>query len=351
MGQHPSLAEHLAQRSSGGDLQGAMSTTILRLADAAAAVAELIAAGPLAGELAAVVGNNADGDAQKMLDVRANDQFTTALRLAPVALVGSEEEDLPVRLDDQAPLVVAIDPLDGSSNIDVNVSVGTIFSIYPRLAGTVSANAGRQREILQPGADQLAAGFFVYGPCTALVLTTGQGTDVFTLDRRTGDFVLTAAGLRIPDGSKEYAINASNYRYWEAPVRAFIDDCVSGAEGPRGANYNMRWVASLVAEAYRILIRGGIFLYPRDSREGYGQGRLRLVYEANAIAFLIEQAGGQATDGVGRILEIQPSALHQRVPLIFGAREKVERLAQFHATPQVFEELSPLFGERSLFRH
>jgi fructose-1,6-bisphosphatase I len=204
---------------------------------------------------------------------------------------------------------------------------------------------------LRPGTAQLAAGFVVYGPQTALVLTLRAGTHVFTLDRRTNTFVLTRADVRIPAGRREYAINASNYRHWDEPVRAYVDDCIAGADGPRGTDFNMRWIASLVAEAFRILARGGIFLYPSDARPGYERGWLRLVYEANPLALVVEEAGGAATDGENRILEISPTALHQRVPLVFGCRHKVERVAEYYAgrLPSPGER-SPLFGRRGLFR-
>jgi len=322
----------------------ALAETIIGIAAAAAAVAELVAQGPLAGALGAVLGSNADGDAQKALDVRANEMFLDALRLAPVAVFASEEAETALALDPRAPLVVAIDPLDGSSNIDTNLSIGSIFSVLPNPGGDPA------RAALQPGTSQLAAGFAVYGPQTALVLTLGRGAYVFTYDRKGGAFALTRPETRIPPGRREYAINASNYRHWEEPVRAYIDDCVAGADGPRGADFNMRWLASLVAEAYRILARGGIFLYPRDDRPGYHSGRLRLVYEANPIAFVVEQAGGAATDGARRILDIAPESLHQRVPLAFGSRDKVERLARYHREPHGLGERSPLFGKRGLFR-
>jgi fructose-1,6-bisphosphatase I len=322
----------------------ALAATIERIAATTVTIAELIARGPLAGTLGAVVGNNADGDAQKELDLRANQLLLEALRDAPVAVFGSEEIDTAVVLDADAPLAVAVDPLDGSSNIDTNLTIGTIFSVLPNLGDDPAT------VLLQPGASQLAAGFVVYGPQTALVLTLGRGAHIFVLDRCSGEFMLARADAQIPTGRREYAINASNYRHWEVPVRAYIDDCVSGAEGPRGANFNMRWNASLVAEAYRILARGGIYLYPRDDRAGYHNGRLRLVYEANPIAFLAEQAGGAAIDGEHRILDLVPRALHQRVPLVFGSRDKVARVADYHREPHGLGERSPLFGRRGLFR-
>jgi fructose-1,6-bisphosphatase I len=342
-----SLGQHLEYWSGDDRGRAAIAETVARLAEASTRVSDLVAQGPLAGALQAVVGGNVAGDEQKELDLRANALFIDALKGAPVAAFGSEESEAILILQDGAPLAVAIDPLDGSSNIDTNLSIGTIFSILP-MAGAEEGPA--EVVFRQTGRNQLAAGFVVYGPQTALVLTLGQGTHIFTLDRESGNFLLTSAKVQIPKGKREYAINASNYRHWEEPVQAYIDDCISGAEGPRGKNFNMRWTASLVAEAFRILVRGGIFLYPRDNRPGYRHGRLRLVYEANPIAFVIEQAGGAATDGERRILDLVPTDLHQRVPLVFGSRDKVEHVIRYHTDRHSIGERSPLFGRRSLFR-
>jgi fructose-1,6-bisphosphatase I len=345
VGEHPRLRRHLDDWA-GTDVQRAtVVRTVMAIADTAAVVSKLIADGPLAGTLGAVTGaDNADGDAQKELDVRANELFIAALRDAPVAVYGSEENPEPLVLDVRAPLAVAIDPLDGSSNIDTNVSIGTIFSILPMVPGEPDA------AFQQPGVNQLAAGFVIYGPQTALVLSVGQGTHIFTYDRDGAAFVLTRANVEIALGKREYAINASNYHHWEEPMRAYIDDCMAGIDRPDAKQFNMRWIASLVAEAFRILARGGIFLYPRDKRPGYQNGRLRLVYEANPIAFVVEHAGGAATDARHRILEIQPTALHQRVPFIFGARDKVERVVRYHEGHHGIGERSPLFARRGLFR-
>jgi fructose-1,6-bisphosphatase I len=341
------LHDHLDLWAGAAAERCAIAATVGAIARASAGLADLIAQGPLAGALDAVVGGNADGDAQKELDVRADKLFMAELCAAPVAVYASEESPAPVVLRPGAPLAVTIDPLDGSSNIDTNLSIGTIFGILPvppEVVDPVTAAC------LQPGTAQLAAGFVVYGPRTALVLTLGDGVDVFTLDRRTGTYWLTRADVLIPPDKREYAINASNYRHWEEPIRTYVDDCIAGANGPRGEDFNMRWAASLVAEAFRILGRGGIFLYPRDNRPGYQKGRLRLVYEANPLALVMEQAGGGATDGERRILEIVPDALHQRVPLVFGARDKVDRVARYHDGTLPPAERSPLFGRRGLFR-
>lgn len=327
-----------------------IARTLRWAAVAARQVADLAALGPLAGALGAArdgsrAGNVAGGDVRKELDIRAEEFFIDALRSAPLAAIGSEESEAPIPLHAEGRLVLALDPLDGSANIAINAPIGSIFSILPTLPDAPPAAA-----LLQPGTAQLAAGFFLYGAETVLVLTLGAGTQVFTLDRRRNAFVLTRRDLALPEGIHEYAINASNYRHWEAPVRAYIDDCVAGAEGPQGADFNMRWLASAVGEAFRILLRGGIYLYPGDARPGYREGRLRLVYEANPLAFLIEQAGGAASDGVRRILTHTPRGLHQRVPLVFGARDKVARVAAYCAGELAVAEHAPLFGRRGLFR-
>ncbi len=301
-----SFLSQTAERDKG---LAAACAAISEIATCAAEVAELIALGRLYGSIGASTDHkNTDGDVQKQLDLIADEKFIAALRRAPVAIVVSEELNDPLVLNEAAPVVVAIDPLDGSSNIDANVSIGTIFSILPVLAG-----GGEPAEhFLQPGRLQLAAGFAVYGPQTSLVLAIAGKTQSFTLDRRNGKFIRVAADVQIKEDATEYAINASNYRHWDPSVRIFIDDCVKGAEGPFGRNYNMRWVASLVAEAYRILLRGGLFLYPGDHREGYADGRLRLTYEANPMALVAENAGGAATDGHRRILDILPAGIHVR---------------------------------------
>jgi fructose-1,6-bisphosphatase I len=341
------LEEHLANWA-GPDLpRNEIATTIQALANACRALSHLIGAGALAGALGAPRGDHGAGDAQKELDVLANDLIVASLAGAPVAALVSEELDEVVLVNPGAPLLVAIDPLDGSSNIDTNVSVGTIFSVQP--APFDGATPGLLA-FLQPGVRQVAAGYALYGPHTALVLTVGEGTHVFTLDRTSGQYRLTAERVRVPPRTREFAINASNHRHWDEPIRIYVDDCLKGTEGPRGENFNMRWIASMVAEAHRVLTRGGIYMYPGDVRDGYRHGRLRLIYEANPIAWLIEQAGGAASTGTERILEVLPAAIHQRVPLLFGSRDEVARLDRYHLDPYPLGERSPLFGRRGLFR-
>lgn len=309
---------------------GPLRETVLRLAEAGARVADLVARGPLAGDLDAAVADPAGaheaGDAPKHLDLLADRVFHEALAGAPVAWLASEERAEVEALAPGAPLAVALDPLDGSSNIAVNAPLGAIFSILPATDDPLAS-------VVRPGAAQLAAGFFVFGPMTALVLTLGAGVDLFVLDRATGRFRLAQAGVRIPTTAREFAINASNRRHWTPGLRAFFDDCLLGREGALGADQNMRWIASLVAETYRILVRGGVFLYPADARRGYEAGRLRLLYEASPMAFVVEQAGGRATDDRGaRILDQAPRSLHQRTPLVFGSAEAVDTVARYVAT-------------------
>ena len=269
----------------------------------------------------------------------------TALRSAPVAAVASEEMEDPLLLDAKAPLLVAIDPLDGSSNADANASIGTIFTVLPALEHNEEPSA-----FLQPGVNQLAGGFFLYGPQIVLVVSVGAGTQIFTLDRNQQKFLLTHAKVEIPPRTSEYAINTSNARHWDDPIQTYVDDCKRGKDGPRGRDFNMRWTGTPVADIYRILSRGGIYLYPGDKRRDFRNGRLRLIYEANPIAWIVEQAGGAATTDRERVLEIAPKSLHQRVPLIAGSRMEVEHAARLHDGSQMRGERSPLFSRRGLLR-
>jgi len=306
----------------------AVCETVEALANACKQISHICARGPLEHGLGAETGAaNTDGDAQKALDVRSDEIITAALEAAPVAYYASEEQDDIITLDagqnSAKILAVASDPLDGSSNIDTNVSIGTIFSIFEAKGDAVSS-------FFRLGSEQICGGFFVYGPQTTLVITAGAGTETYVLDPDTGVFTLAIASMKIEPTSTEYAVNASNHHHWDAPVRTYIEDCLLGVSGPLGAKYNMRWVGSLVADANRILSRGGMFMYPGDDRAGYKDGRLRLLYEAAPVAFVIEQAGGMATDGVRRILDIPLEILHQRIPLVFGSNTPVQTLADYH---------------------
>jgi fructose-1,6-bisphosphatase I len=301
-------------------LRGAVASTILAIAGAGVGISALIADGPLGGNLGAAIEENVQGEVQKALDHITDERIIAACQTAPVAAIASEERDHPVAGNGQGTVLVAMDPLDGSSNIDTNVSIGTIFSILPVPAGVDPAS---DAAFLQTGRNQLAAGYIVYGPQTALVLTVGEGTQIFTLDRAKGIFFLTTARVAITPKAKEYGINASNARHWDPAIKAYIDECLAGTTGPRGEDTNMRWVGSLVADCHRILMRGGVYLYPADSRKGYGEGRLRLLYECGPLAMLVEEAGGKATTGTMPVLDVMPGKLHQRVGFIFGSAEEV----------------------------
>jgi fructose-1,6-bisphosphatase len=293
---------------------------------------------------------NVQGEMQVQLDVLSNAVLLGELDATrAVAGVVSEELATPYLMSDggtRGEYLLAIDPLDGSGNVEVNVPVGTIFSVFRR---TERRGAPGLAEFLQPGHAQVCAGFALYGPATILVLATAAGASAFTLDRERATFVCTHPVLQVPEQASEFAINVSNERFWSQPVRRFVADCVAGRSGVRQRDYNMRWVASLVAETYRILTRGGIFLYPADSRSGTRAGRLRLLYECNPVAFVMEHAGGSASTGRGSVLDLPPTALHQRIPFVFGSRAEVALVESYHRDPRFCEE-SPLFNTRSLFR-
>jgi fructose-1,6-bisphosphatase I len=340
------LDEYLEAWAGNDDLRRATASTVMALSAGCRDIAALIAGSPFVGDLAARQRQGVGGDFQTELDLRANDLLVKALARAQVAAVASEEMDAPLPVSSGAPINVALDPLDGSSNIETNVSIGTIFSLLPVPVGS---SASETAAFLRAGREQLAAGYVIYGQQTVLALTLGAGTDLFTLDPARGQFVRTRANVRVPPQAREVAINASNYRHWDIPIQTWFNDCLAGADGPRAENFNMRWIASMVAEAHRILVRGGVYLYPSDARQGYRNGRLRLIYEANPIAFLMEQADGQGSTGRERILDRVPRLLHERVPLVFGAREEVERIERYHLGNEPQGEISPLFARRGLF--
>ena len=330
------LARYLAGNA---DIPDDLARVVLKMCDVGRTLAHKIARGALEGAMAAEVGENADGDHQKALDVLADETFFEAMRESDVRWYASEEREDVVAVNPKGRLALATDPLDGSSNIDVNVSIGTIFSIF-------EAKDDARASFLRPGTEQLVAGYIIYGPQTGLMITFGRGTLSFLLDPDLGAFVLLNDSVEIPRTSSEFAINASNSRHWSKPVRAYIDDCLAGESGPRSKNFNMRWVGSLVAETNRVLSRGGVFLYPADARQGYENGRLRMVYECAPIAMLIEQAKGRATDGRDRLLEQQVTTLHARTPLVFGSSDKVDRIATYHDRPET--ATAPLFRDRGL---
>jgi fructose-1,6-bisphosphatase I len=302
------------------------------VARACKGISQAVNKGALGGVLGTADTENVQGEVQKKLDIIANEVLIEANEWGGhLAAMASEEMEgihlVPNRYP-QGEYLLLFDPLDGSSNIDVNVSIGTIFSVLKKPEGSDGVS---EQDFLQPGSRQAAAGYCVYGPQTTLVLTVGSGVAMFTLDREQGSFILTQEHVRIPEDTKEFAINMSNLRHWDAPVRQYIDECLAGKDGVRGKDFNMRWVASMVADVHRILTRGGVFLYPWDKRDPDKPGKLRLMYEANPMSWLVEQAGGAATDGRQRILDIQPRKLHERVSVILGSKNEVERVTSYHA--------------------
>jgi fructose-1,6-bisphosphatase I/sedoheptulose-1,7-bisphosphatase len=313
-------------------------------------IAYLVGKGALAQVHGGTGTRNVQGEEQQKLDVLANEIFLRTNEWGGhLAGLASEELERPYRIPDEFPrgrYLLAFDPLDGSSNIDVNAPVGSIFSVLACPEGVAGDD---ERAFLQPGARQVCAGYAIYGPTTMLVLTFGRGVHGFTLDREIGEFIYTHPGLCVPEDTSEFAINTSNSRFWEPAVKRYVDECVAGRSGPRGKDFNMRWIASLVAEAHRILMRGGVFLYPRDEREQGRSGRLRLLYEANPIGMVIEQAGGRASTGYGPVLEVEPAGLHQRSGFVFGAKNEVERIETYHRDHNVRPYDAPLFGSRGLF--
>lgn len=314
-----------------GVASGELNSLLNDVAAACKAISNLVNHGALAGELGAAVGENVQQETQKELDVLANDAFVGWTRRGgQIAGLVSEEMEQPMLIAEGEPrgkYLVICDPLDGSSNIEINGPVGTIFSILP---APDSSRAAIAEDFLQPGTKQVAAGYVLYSASTVMVLTVGMGTHAFTLDPNVGEFVLTERNLEVPVEAKEYAINASNRRFWEEPVRRYVDDCMAGSEGPRGRDFNMRWVAAMVADVHRAMTRGGVFMYPIDEKVREKGGRLRLLYEASPMAFVVEQAGGRASTGRGRIMDVLPDRVHQRVPVVMGSADEVETVERYH---------------------
>jgi fructose-1,6-bisphosphatase I len=329
MTQHTALPEFLSQHLT-GEHADALKAMLADVALACKKIAIAIDSGALEGNMGSLSSENAQGEVQKALDMIANDVFVeTNQQSGYVAGMVSEEIDDVIEIGAQqrqyGEYLLLFDPLDGSSNVNVNISVGTIFSILE--SGT---SQPKLIDFLQSGANQVCAGYALYGTSTMFVLTTGNGVNGFTLDAESNEFYLTHADMQIAEDTQEFAINMSNYRFWQAPVQHYIDECLQGVEGVRNKNFNMRWVASMVAEIHRILVRGGVFMYPIDSKIKKDGGKLRLMYEANPMAMLVEQAGGAASNGKMRIMEIKPSKIHQRVPVMMGSRNEVERLETYH---------------------
>jgi fructose-1,6-bisphosphatase I len=330
-----SLSRYLVeQQRAKGNIPPELRLLLEVVARACKSISHAVNKGALGGVLGSAHSENVQGEVQKKLDIIANEVLIEANEWGGhLAAMASEEMDsiyvVPNRYP-QGEYLLLFDPLDGSSNIDVNVSIGTIFSVLKKPEGQ---DAVTEADFLQAGHAQVAAGYCVYGPQTTLVMTVGDGVAMFTLDREQGSFVLTQEHVQIPVDTKEFAINMSNLRHWDAPVKHYIDECLAGQTGPRGKDFNMRWVASMVADVHRILTRGGVFMYPWDKREPDKPGKLRLMYEANPMAWLVEQAGGAATNGLQRILDIQPQQLHQRVSVFLGSKNEVQRVTELH-TPR-----------------
>jgi fructose-1,6-bisphosphatase I len=327
-----SLTQYLVEEQrQKGRITAELRLLIEVVARACKRISYAVGKGALTGVLGDAGAENVQGETQKKLDVIANETLLEANEWGGnLAAMASEEMDHPHVIPNQYPkgaFLLLFDPLDGSSNIDVNMTIGTIFSVLRLPEGVTDPE---ERHFLQPGTRQIAAGYALYGPCTLLVLTVGDGVACFTLDKETGSWWLTVDRMRIPERTGEYAINASNARHWEPPVQRYIAELVAGKEGPRGRDFNTRWIASMVAEVHRILTRGGVFMYPRDRRDPGKPGRLRLLYEANPMGFIVEQAGGAATNGHQRMLEVEPTELHQRVAVFLGSKEEVERVTDYH---------------------
>ncbi len=310
---------------------GEFTTLLGDVGSACTAIAHLVRLGALSGELGQAIGTNVQDETQKALDVMANELAISWCEQSQQLLAMASEEMVDVypvpNTLKRGKYLLIFDPLDGSSNIEINGPMGTIFSI---LRAPEEPSENITNDFLQPGTQQLCAGYVLFGPATMLVLTTGNGVNGFTLNPNIGEFVLTHPDMRIPEQTKEFGINASNRRFWEPPVTRYVDECLAGEEGPRGKNFNMRWVAAMVCDVHRVLSRGGTFLYPIDEKTREKGGRLRLLYEANPMSFIVEQAGGLSSTGRQRILEVQPTDIHQRIPVVLGSREEVETIVRYH---------------------
>ena len=333
MTQPISLSRYLVEEQrERGKIPAQLRLLLEVVARACKGISHAVNKGALGDVMGSAGSENVQGEVQKKLDIIANEVLIEANEWGGhLAAMASEEMDsiyvVPNRYP-QGEYLLLFDPLDGSSNIDVNVSIGTIFSVLQKPEGGAGVS---EQDFLQAGAKQVAAGYCVYGPQTMLVLTVGDGVVMFTLDREQGSFVLTQEHVKVPEDTQEFAINMSNMRHWAPPVKRYVDECLQGKDGVRGKNFNMRWIASMVADVHRILMRGGVFMYPWDQREPNKPGKLRLMYEANPMSWLIEQAGGASTNGHQRILDIQPTQLHERVSVILGSKNEVDRVTAYHA--------------------
>ena len=339
---------------------GDLNALVLDIALACKAIARIVAFGAIGdapdATVAADPGVDVRAAARERLDALGNEIFVRLNEWSGhLAGMTSEAMAAPRQIDAPYPrgkYLLLFDPLDGSGNIDAGVAVGSIFSVLRAPDDVVqSGRDTTQADFLQPGAAQIAAGYAIYGPSTMFVLSVGNGVAGFTLDPNLGEFVLTHPAIQVPADTHELAIDASNRRFWEPPVKRYVDECLAGKEGARCKDFDLRWIASLVAEAHRILMRGGVVLYPRGTKDPQSPGRLRLLHEANPIAFVIEQAGGRASTGRQTLLGVRPAALHQRIGFVFGSRNEVQRVERYHHEPLAGEAANPLFAERGLFRN
>ena len=324
------LDDFLSEKLNQSEAQQRLSMVIKAIAISTKKIANMVETAPLAGQLGKLDNDNVQGEQQAKLDLLTNDCFVANLQACEsIAGMVSEELEQAILLakdSSKANYLAVFDPLDGSSNIEVNVAVGSIFSILKAPLG----RAAQTVDFLQKGSQQMLAGYAVYGPSTVLVFTFGEGVHCFTLDRATNEFVLTLANMRVPEQTQEFAINTSNARFWESPIQQYVSECQAGTTGARGKDFNMRWIASMVADMHRILMRGGVYLYPKDNKIPLKAGRLRLLYELNPMSWLIEQAGGQSSTGRERVLELQPTDIHQRAPIIIGSKNEVERIVKYY---------------------
>ncbi|MBC7756697.1 MAG: class 1 fructose-bisphosphatase [Bdellovibrio sp.] len=333
---HKNLKTYLSENLNQTEADQRLLLVIYAIVESVKQVAIMVEQAPLAGQLGKLIHSNIQGEQQAKLDVLSNNCFVANLQAceAVAGLVSEEVDDaiLLARDDTKSNYLVVFDPIDGSSNIEVNVAVGSIFSALKAPVG----RAAQATDFLVKGAEQVFAGYAIYGPSLVLVLTIGAGTQCFTFNRTTGEFILTQANLRVPDDTQEFAINASNARFWEPPIEQYVQECQAGTTGVRGKDFNMRWIASMVSDVHRILMRGGVYLYPKDNKVPIKAGRLRLLYELNPMSMVIEQAGGAASTGRAQVLELKPTDIHQRGPIIIGSKNEVERIRSYH---QDFDQL------------
>lgn len=313
----------------GAAIPAGLQDLLLAVVNTCSTLSHEVAQGALIGLLGSAGSGNVQGEVQQKLDIIANDQLMAGVKgCQSLAGLASEEMELPVAVQGTGDYLLLFDPLDGSSNIDVNVSIGTIFSILKKQDPSTPLQTS---DFLLSGRHQVAAGYVVYGPQTTMALTLGDGVVMFTLNKETGEFLLIRDAVTISPSTKEFAINMSNMRHWADPVRRYVEECLAGTTGARDKDFNMRWIASMVVDVHRVLSRGGVFIYPWDKRDPKKAGKLRLMYEANPMSFLVEQAGGVSINGTQTIMDLEPTDLHERVSVMLGSKEEIDRLKLYHS--------------------